>query len=75
MKNPDSVLNAVQEAVKEDVANNNWLSDEEAEDIVDWRIENQLELLKTWIRHNEYITVEFDTEAKTARVLAVKELQ
>lgn len=72
-KDPDVVGDAVKEAVHE------WaekhlagLDPEEREAAEDLRAEKVRAALSEWVRYGEYITVEFDLDAKTARVLGAR---
>ena len=75
MKDPDTMIETVDEAVKEDVAKLGLLSKDEAEAIIEMRAEAERDKLSAWFRYSEYLTVECDTEAMTARVLTVQEAE
>lgn len=61
-KDPDGVYEAIQEKAESQLVN--------AEDeIIEKRMQSIQKQLESWIKYNEYITVEFDTEAKTATVI------
>lgn len=70
-KNPDAVANAIREAVEREVEVINGLKGSERELIIDERCTEVDALLEKWIEWSEYVTVEFDTEAKTACVKEV----
>jgi hypothetical protein len=38
------------------------------------QVEEINEFLSPWVEYNEYVTLEFDTEAKTARVVPISEM-
>ncbi len=68
-KDPDAPYDAIQEAAKEQVEAIEGLDADEKESLVEGRVESIQEKLNPWIKYGEYITVEFDTEAKTATVI------
>lgn len=67
MKDPDVLHEAVFEAVKNDLLPLP-ISEEERELLVDGRMEKVHQACRQWFSHGEYLTVEIDTEAKTATV-------
>ena len=72
IKDPDVLQDAVEEAVDEELKNSG-LAEDEQEAVRELRIEKALDVANTWWEYGEYITVEFDTEARTARVVPVDE--
>ena len=70
MKDPDTLNDAIEEAVKDDIARLG-LSAEEAEAVKDIRIEKAAEVCSKWFRYSELLTVEIDTEAQTCVVAEV----
>jgi hypothetical protein len=58
----------VREAVERDVRAMR-LPDDEAESLIEMRAEKEQGKLGKWFQYNEYLAVEFDTEAMTATVL------
>lgn len=68
MKNPDAVYDQVNEAVTESM-DGERLSDDEREAVREIRAERAREKLGKWIEYGEYLTVEFDLDAMTARVV------
>ena len=68
MKDPDTMIDAVQEAVERDVRAMG-LPDDEAESLIEMRAEKEREKLGKWFEYSEYLAVEFDTDAMTATVL------
>jgi hypothetical protein len=71
IKDPDVFSDAVDEAVKKDVASLG-LSTEEAESVAELRAEKVNDFMSRWVEYGEYIRVEFDTDAGTAVVVPVK---
>lgn len=71
-KDPDGVGDSLREAVEESVMAIDGLSDGERESLVEDRLESVRESLSKWIEYDEYLRVEFDTEAGTARVMPAK---
>ncbi len=72
MKDPDALYDAVTDAVKDDVAKLEGLSDEEREGVIETRAEKVRDLCGLWFEYGEYLRVEIDTEAKTCTVLKVR---
>lgn len=70
-KDPDTVFEAIRDAVKESVDALN-LNEREAKLLCEARLETVSNELGKWIEFGEYVTVEFDTEAKTAVVCEVE---
>lgn len=72
MKDPDAPYEAVRDAVRDQVkalVDSGAISRDEADDLVDSRVDEQNEKLDRWLQHGEYLTVEFDTDAMTATVV------
>lgn len=72
IKDTDVLQDAVEEAVDEELKGSN-LEEDEQEAVRELRVEKALDVASTWWEYGEYITVEFDTETKTARVVPVGE--
>ncbi len=72
MKDPDTLGDAVLDAVKEDVAKLGLSDAIEIEALEEARTGKVRELCSRWFRFGEYLTVEIDTDAGTATVLAVR---
>ena len=72
IKDTDVLQDAVSEAVDEELKNSG-LAEDEQEAVRELRIEKALDVAGKWWEYGEYITVEFDTEARTARVVPVDE--
>jgi hypothetical protein len=71
-KTPDAVEQALDDEIKSDIGWCNeveglpWIAMEEAyED----RLEEAKGIISKWVEYGEYVTIEFDTETKTAKVL------
>jgi hypothetical protein len=73
MKDPDTLYDAEVLAVKRDVDAVPGLSSEEREAVIEKRREAISEVTRRWFRYGEYLTVEIDTDARTARVCGVEE--
>jgi len=70
LKDPDGFYEAVSESVAESVdAIEGDLTEYEKESVRDRRHEEIDEFMRHWVEHGEYVTLEFDTLAKTATVL------
>jgi hypothetical protein len=68
MKDPDTMIDAVREAVESDV-HAMGLPEDEAESLIEMRADKEQGNLAKWFRYSEYLAVEFDTETMTATVL------
>lgn len=68
LKDPDGFDEAIQEAVKADVAKLG-LTEREAEAVAELRTEAAGKSLASWVECGEYVTLEFDTDAMTATVV------
>lgn len=69
MKDPDTLHDALRDAVKADVAKIEGLSEEEREAVVEQRQETVSDVCATWFEYGEYLTVEIDTDACTCTVV------
>jgi hypothetical protein len=67
MKHPDAVQDAILDAVEQTRPED--ISDEEWGEMQTTRRDAVSRILEKWVEYGEYITVEFDTEAKTATVV------
>jgi demethoxyubiquinone hydroxylase (CLK1/Coq7/Cat5 family) len=68
MKDPDTLHDAITEAVAKEVGAMTSADAEEKAEIAVIRTEKTGELCAKWFRYGEYVTIEIDTEAKTAIV-------
>lgn len=68
MKDPDGAGDSIQEAAEKAVVALN-LDAEEAEAVLEKRVEKLRAFVRPWMEYGEYITIEFDTEAGTASVV------
>lgn len=69
MKDPDTLHDAISEAIAAELAENETLDDDEKESIVESRREKLKDLCDEWFKYSEYLTVEIDTTAKTCVVV------
>ncbi len=69
LKDPDGFYEGVQEAAYDSITIKDDLSRNELERLAETRVENIWEVLDRWVGHQEYIEIEFDTEAGTAKIL------
>jgi hypothetical protein len=67
MKDPDTMYDTVQEAVTQEVKAMGLPEDEE-ESLIELRTEKEIKKMGKWFEYEEYLAVEFDTEAMTATV-------
>jgi len=68
VKDPDVLHDAVEESVEADVKTLN-LPEDEAELLIESRMDKVMEAMGKWWKYSEYITLEFDTDAMTATVI------
>lgn len=68
MKDPDTLHDAVADAVRDEVAGLAGLSEDEREAVAETRQTALMEAAGKWFRYSEYLTVEIDTDAGTATV-------
>lgn len=73
MKDPDTLLDSVNEAVMDDLKKVEGLNRVEIEAVADQRKEEFSDLCGAWFRYGEYLTVEIDTDAKTCVVVPNKD--
>lgn len=71
MKDPDTLWDAIQDAVRNDQSIN-AADDEELKMVREHRIERAMNASGRWFRYGEYLTVEIDTDAETCTVIPVK---
>ena len=69
LKDPDGFSNDVDEAVREQLASVEGLSDREREMLFDIRLDEAWAKLGRFVGCKEYLRVEFDLDTGTARVL------
>ena len=67
-KDPDGTYEEIQRHVRSWLKSTG-LTEREIDKIADYREMQLYQQLDPWIKHSEYITVEFDLEAKTATVI------
>lgn len=67
MKDPDTLTDAIREAVEAEVESMK-VDDDEFESIVEIRCRKVAEICAKWFRYGEYLAVEIDTDAKTCVV-------
>ena len=72
LKDPDGFHECTQDAAKDAVMAIDGLDAGERESLIETRTEKLGEFMAKWVEYGEYISIEFDTEAKTATVVARK---
>ena len=73
MKDPDTLHDAISEAVAVELAQMSPQIDEEEQELLaESRREKVGKICEKWFKWSEYITVEIDTEAKTCVVVPEK---
>jgi hypothetical protein len=73
LKDPDGISDAIMDAAKLSLAGNTFMDKSEAEEAREARQERIKSAVETWVEYGDYVEVEFDLEAKTARVLTQAE--
>lgn len=70
-KDPDGVYEALDSAAREQLGTDldDAYTQREADDMVTLRRDTLSDQIRPWVEYSEYLTVEFDTEAKTAIVV------
>lgn len=68
MKDPDTLHDAIAEAVKEDLEKIEGLDANDREALSENRQVAALAVASKWFKYGEYLTVEIDTDAQTATV-------
>ena len=68
MKDPDTLHDAIEEALLDEVNAMQNLDEDEREDVIQLRKDKISGICSQWFQYGEYLTVEIDTEAKTATV-------
>lgn len=68
MKDPDTLHDAINDAVKADIEKLGLADEDEIEALHETRAEKVREICSAWFECGEYLTVEIDTEARTAVV-------
>lgn len=69
MKDSDTLHEAIRSAVKEDLCQQADLATDEREVLRGMREKKIAEVCDKWFEYSEYVTIEIDTEAKTAVVV------
>lgn len=73
MKDPDTLHDAINDAVRAELASLTEIDEEEKETLEESRAEKVSKLCSQWFEYSEYLTVEIDTEAKSIRVCGAEE--
>jgi hypothetical protein len=68
LKDPDGFYESIKRAAEESVCHLE-IDEDEREALAERRREKAGEALGRWVRYGEYVTLEFDTAAGTARVV------
>ena len=69
MKDPDGVSDSVDECVRKSMQGRDGLSERELAALEDIRRQETNDFVARWIEYGEYVTIEFDTDAGTAKVV------
>lgn len=68
-KDPDVIFEAISEAVNERIKAIKELDDEERDVLIEKKNRAVSDQLSKWIEYGDFITVEFDTDLNTARIV------
>lgn len=68
MKDPDTLGDAISDAVIADLRTIEGLDDEDRKTLFDQRREAVSKITSKWFEYGEYLTIEIDTDAQTATV-------
>lgn len=71
MKDPDTLHDAIRDAIKKDLKEYGVTDKDEQEALQEIRAEKIGKLTSKWFEYGEYLTVEIDTDAGTATVCEV----
>jgi hypothetical protein len=71
-KSPDAVYDAIHEAVQSTIPEGVKFIESDLNDELDDKRQELKDFAKKWVRYDEYVTVEFDTDAKTCTVMEAK---
>lgn len=69
MKDPDTLHDAIADAVEEEMTLEGLTDPEERESILELRKERAQKVAAKWFQYGEYLTVEIDTDAATCVVV------
>jgi putative heme iron utilization protein len=69
LKDPDGVYDSIADAAKASMAEVTGINDSEREELQENRREEIAKSLRQWVKYDEYVSVEIDTETQTTRVL------
>ena len=72
MNYPDTLHDAIREAVERELAAMENLDEDEREQLAETRADKVSDKCDRWFRYSEYLTVEIDTEAMTCVVVPEK---
>lgn len=72
VKDPDGFYDCVKNAVKESIDQLENIDEDEKEELLESRLEKTWDKLEKFVDCQEYLRVEFDTDAGTATVLPNK---
>lgn len=73
MKDPDGPDVCIREAAKQAVDQIEGVDEDEQEYLVDSRADKLHDFVSQWLKHGEYVSIEFDTEAGTATLKKAKQ--
>jgi hypothetical protein len=72
LKDPDGISDSVHDASRASVNKIPGLSNSEREVLIDFRIKEAYSVLEEWCEYGDAITLEIDTDERTATVLPKK---
>ncbi len=68
-KDPDTLNDAISNAIRNTLEPQEGFDEEEVEMVVEDRKKDIEKSVEAWVKYGEYITIEFDTELNTAIVI------
>lgn len=69
MKDPDCLIDAIEESIDEDLLNLGISDSDELQAIKELRIEKIKAICSKWFEYGEYLTVEIDTDKEACVVI------
>jgi hypothetical protein len=73
MKDPDTLYDAISDAVERDLLKKDGLDEDDRETLSISRRNKIISLCGRWFKYGEYLTVEIDTDAKTIMICPASE--
>ena len=71
MKDPDTLHDAIEDAVTYELSKIDGLTDNDRDTLFETRRKAATDVASKWFEYGEYLTIEIDTDAKTAVVCPI----